>query len=216
MRFQAWLLAGFVGFSLLGVSFGAWGADAELEEAVTAFFAAERGKARLRASEKVLARSPSPEKLEALLKSGRRYGEDAPTGWSVLKNRAGDGKERPFHLLVPSDYDPVRKYPLLVNMHGGVSRTALIPEEYFQQYRDQMWAQDGRKGEYLLVLPLGERGAEWWNPNGLDNILGILSRIKRIYNIDENKIFTTGFSDGGSGSFFLSMVWSTPSTGSSR
>jgi hypothetical protein len=40
-----------------------------------------------------------------------------------------------------------------------------------------------------------------------------VSHIKRRYNVDDNKIFATGFSDGASGSFFLAVAHTTPFAG---
>ncbi|MHC4777343.1 MAG: carboxylesterase family protein [Planctomycetota bacterium] len=213
MMIDRLVFSGLVCLVSLGSLETALAEESDLESAVAVFFAAERGGAKEKAAEAIKTCSPSAAELEALLKAGRGYRKALSTGWSVRKNRARDGKERPYHLLVPGNYDPSKKYALLVNMHGGVSRPALIPDEYFAQYRDQMWADDSREGEYILVMPLGQKGAEWWNPTGLDNILGIVSKVKKSYNIDENKIFTTGFSDGGSGSFFLAVSCTTPFAG---
>jgi predicted esterase len=211
---HVWIFSACVAFTLLGgFSVGFGQEPTALERAVGAFFSAARGEAREKAVEAILKLSPGPERLEALLKKGRDYGEDVPKAWIVKKNRAKDGVERPYHLLVPAGYDPGKKYALVINMHGGVSRPTLIPDNMFSRYRDQMWAQDARAGAYLLVLPLGQKGAEWWSPVGLDNVLGIIDQIKRDYNVDENKIFTTGFSDGASGSFFFSLLWTTPFAG---
>ncbi len=188
--------------------------DSSLEKAVKDFWTSSGQTASMKA---ILDLTPQSEELEKLLHKGRTYSQDVPKGWSICKSRtrdkAGVEKEHPYHVLVPENYDAEKKYPLIFHMHGGVGRSKYIPEESFKDYRKQFWAEDARKGEFILAFPLGKKGSEWWTPAGLENVLGMLADLKKTYNIDENKIFPTGFSDGASGTFFLSYVWTTPFAG---
>ena len=51
-------------------------------------------------------------------------------------------------------------------------------------------------------------------PGGIDaqveNIETLLDRVKRAYNVDESRIYLTGISDGGTGTWFLAMRDATP------
>jgi dienelactone hydrolase len=62
------------------------------------------------------------------------------------------------------------------------------------------------------VYPNGFAGAEWWHTTQVDNILRLVDRIKRRYNVDETRIYMTGISDGGTGAYYMAMkdptVWS--------
>jgi len=66
---------------------------------------------------------------------------------------------------------------------------------------------------YLLAIPSGEKKAEWWTDVGASNVLGIVAAAKRELNVDENLVFATGFSDGGSGSYYLALAHPTPFAG---
>ncbi len=211
-RRYAFLLLGVVASSIAATPTPVLSGET-LEEAVEAFWAAEDERDRDTARQAVLDLDPAPGELEGLLKRGREYAEGVPTGWIIGRNEACDGVERPYHFYSPPAYDPAKRYPLVFNLHGGVSRPSVISAERFSRYREQMWGEAARDAGVLLALPLGQKGAEWWSENGLDNLLGILSRIKRVYNVDENRVFVTGFSDGGSGSFFLALNRSTPFAG---
>lgn len=189
------------------------GEPASLAEAVGAFLVAERGDSRRRAAASILAMNPDADLLESLLKKGRDYSSDVPRGWVVAHNVLPDGSRHGYHLFVPSDYDPAKRLPLVVHMHGGVSRPVPIDDERFGEYREQMWGEVARGKGWFLVLPKGCAEVAWWTENGLHNLLGVLDRIRLAYNVDENRIFATGFSDGGSGSFFLAMNCSTPFAG---
>lgn len=64
-----------------------------------------------------------------------------------------------------------------------------------------------------LALPAGEKGAVWWDGVGSRMVLDILRAAKRTYNVDEDAVFATGFSDGASGSWFLANSHPTPFAG---
>lgn len=57
------------------------------------------------------------------------------------------------------------------------------------------------------MFPVGQYGATWWDSVGIANILQQIRVTKREYNIDDNRVFMTGFSDGGSGSFLFAMSY---------
>ena len=67
------------------------------------------------------------------------------------------------------------------------------------------------QGESAIYLqPRGFAEAAWWHFNQVDNLLTLLDRVKRKYNVDENRVYVTGVSDGGTGVYFLAMKVVTP------
>jgi pimeloyl-ACP methyl ester carboxylesterase len=101
---------------------------------------------------------------------------------------------------------------LLVDMHGGVGR----PEALTHEELDQMkffWGKQAEEHGFFLALPSGQTGAEWWTEVGAGNVLAILDTVKREYDVDENRVFATGFSDGGSGCYYLALTHPTPFAG---
>ena len=64
----------------------------------------------------------------------------------------------------------------------------------------------------IYVFPSGSADAAWWHGHQVDNILRLVDRLKRRYNIDESRIYLTGISDGGTGTYYMAMkdptVWS--------
>jgi predicted esterase len=68
-------------------------------------------------------------------------------------------------------------------------------------------------GEPQIYLQPGAwREASWWHEPQVDNILRLIDRLKRSYNVDESRIYLTGISDGGTGVYYLGVreptVWS--------
>lgn len=111
----------------------------------------------------------------------------------------------PYYILVPESYNPAEKTPLMVWLHGGVSRpefsetdpAELMEHPIFQQCNEQGW---------IVVFPLAKSGCLWWDDTGIDHVDWIVRQLKRQFNINDNKVILGGFSDGASGSFHFAML----------
>ncbi len=166
------------------------------------FFDASDEKARSQAISLIEFSGASSLEIEKHLRAGRKYSEDVETGWQVLYNKCTDGKKRPYHLYVPENYDPKKKYPIFFDLHGGVSRPAIVSIEQMKSRRS-LWGLLAKEKGFILIIPHGEKDALWWNKVGTDNLLQQIDYVKRNYSVDENKVFLSGFSDGASGCFWM-------------
>ena len=72
-------------------------------------------------------------------------------------------------------------------------------------------SKDADQYGWIIIFPLGQRGATWFDRVGMANVLAQLAAVKRRYNVDEDRVFLGGFSDGGSGA--LSWGFTTPRRG---
>lgn len=179
---------------------------------VRAFLDAANPEARAAAARAIVAGKPAFATVAASLAAGRTYAKDAPTGWLERTQRCSDGKDRPYLLYVPPSYDPAKRHRLVIDLHGGVSRPELLTHDELREVA-QLRGPHAEANGYLLALPTGEAKAEWWTPVGVSNVLGIVAATKRVYDIDENLVFATGFSDGASGSYYLALTNPTPFAG---
>ncbi len=148
------------------------------------------------------------EVIAAALREGIAYSTDVPLGWSVYEYLGADGRTRPYHVYVPTDYDPAESYTLLFDLHGAVSSPAQ-PAEYLMQRR-RLWEPEAQEYGWILIVPHGDRNGTWFSANGHLNMMAELEFVKRLYNVDENKIFVSGFSDGGSGAYWQAFHNATP------
>ncbi|MCK4576618.1 hypothetical protein KAU34_09445 [candidate division WOR-3 bacterium] len=153
--------------------------------------------------EAILKEKPSADTLIRLLKN-ITFADPKKRGIVLSENLCIDGIKRPFCFYVPEAYNPSEKTPLLIYLHGGVGRKELIekPEDYVKESPFLSLAETEC---YILLFPLGQGSATWWDSVGAANINSQIRTIKRKYNIDDNRVYMTGFSDGGSGSFFFAM-----------
>ena len=101
---------------------------------------------------------------------------------------------------------------MVVDMHGGVSRPEHLTHAELAEMKE-LWGEQAEKDGWILAFPAGQTGAVWWDPVGSGMVLGILRETKRTYDVDEDQVFATGFSDGGSGSWFLAAAHPTPFAG---
>lgn len=167
---------------------------------------------RLKLVDRILATHPDPLALEDRLRAGRRYRADVPTGWQVRENDCIDGQRRSYHVFVPESYDPRKKYAVRFALHGGVNRPDLLPPAVVMESRRRL-AETGRADDMIVVLPLGQRGATWYDDVGHANLLAQLDAIKRLYNVDEDRVLMGGFSDGATGGYWTALHRPTPWAG---
>jgi hypothetical protein len=130
------------------------------------------------------------------LKRGRTYGK-APTGQRLERSRIADNI-----VEIPDSHDPARVWPLRVQLHGGINRDDPREQNSPQRPRVNRLPLDEPP---ITILPTGWRGASWWNTNQVDNILTLVDRVKRKYNVDESRVYMTGVSDGGTGVYYFAL-----------
>jgi poly(3-hydroxybutyrate) depolymerase len=185
---------------------------ADLGSLLKAFFESSDPPARRAAIAAILAAAPESVDLERGLRRGRSYPADVKPGWQVLTQTGSDGNARPYHVYAPTGYDPARKHPVIVSLHGGVNRSNLLTDEALNPLHADVGKDADQYGR-VVIVPLGQRGATWYDRVGITNILAQLAAVKRRYNIDEDRVFLGGFSDGGSGAYIMGMYHPTPWAG---
>lgn len=175
-----------------------------VESAWQVYWRAESTRAATSAADKLVALDLSFDDTWSRLRRGRAY-SNAKGGEKAMRATAQSGVAYDNVLDVPASYDPARQWPLRVQLHGGIMRQN--PEEGRRRRGNRI------PGEpQLVVHPFGWSESAWWHPSQVDNILTLVDRVKRQYNVDESQIYLTGTSDGGTGTYYLAMreptLWS--------
>ena len=183
----------------------AFAGKGDLDKAFNNYWKQDRAKGRLKAAKTILATGADFETLWTRLEAGRPYRPDVETGKFIRTHASKDGKRHHYSAMVPSSYDPNRKYPLHVFLHGGVGRPQWKRDGKWWRHYDSMNTPDR-----ISLFPASWAGAMWWERTQFHNINGILNQIKTTYNIDENKILLIGLSDGGTGAYFQAIRNTTP------
>lgn len=202
-------------FTLLALlqpgALGALEDPAAVERAFEAFWKANSVEAATKAKEAILATGASFTTVLERLEDGRVYRADVETGEQRWATLPGGGPLHATTVVVPRNYNPLVKYPVRVYLHGGVAR----PDPAGGEGQDPPWPRRTRrriefKEHYIAVHPTGYADAQWWFANQMTNLAVILDRLKRTYNVDENRIHLMGVSDGGTGAFYVGLKDPTP------
>ena len=196
-----------------------------LDKAFADFWKAEDARGAERAAERIVKAGADFDAVYARLKTGRVY-EKEKTGAFSMRFPAGAGVLFENIVDIPAEYTANRAWPVRVQLHGGVMRRTQTTIDGGNLEGDQAPGggagapnisrrrQDNRiPGEpQIYVFPSGSGDAAWWHAHQVENILRVVDRVKRRYNVDESRIYLTGISDGGTGIYYMAMrdptVWS--------
>ena len=116
------------------------------------------------------------------------------------------GLTRDYRLYVPAIYTGTTSVPLVLNLHGYTSNN--LQQEFYGDFRPI-----ADTANFLVVHPNGTmdpNGNRFWNTfNGgsaVDDVAflsALIDTLQATYNIDPNRIYSTGMSNGGFMSYTL-------------
>lgn len=127
----------------------------------------------------------------------------------------------PYRLFVPLDYDADKKYPLLLFLHGagerGDDNTAQLTKSVFDT-----WLSDSTAplAQAIVIFPQCPNDRQWvdtpWEKGSysvdeveesrqMEMVLDILYDIIDEYSVDEDRVYVSGLSMGGFGTWDLLM-----------
>jgi len=105
-----------------------------------------------------------------------------------------------YGLFVPPSYTPSRKYPLILYLHGSTDTTTWD----FEWYHDPIQSQD----PVFVLTPKSLNPSLGWGASwdasaapDLQNTLDLLASTLREFSIDTTRLYVTGTSMGGFGTF---------------
>jgi predicted peptidase len=108
--------------------------------------------------------------------------------------------EAQYLLYLPKDYgkDPNKKWPLLMFLHGaGESGSDL---EKVKVHGPPKLISQGKEFPFIVVSPQCPSIQEWWNR---DTLNVILDEVIAKHHVDEDRVYLTGLSMGGYGTWEL-------------
>ncbi|MFZ1684179.1 MAG: PHB depolymerase family esterase [Candidatus Zixiibacteriota bacterium] len=125
--------------------------------------------------------------------------------WSLYSIAGIDDVTRPYALYVPSNYNPKLATPLLVHLHGVVGRP-IIDTNPDQYVGNSAIMAEAERRDWLVLFPFGQEKATWWDEVGMGNVANEIRAVKTTYNVDDNRVYLSGLSDGATGAFLFSMA----------
>ncbi len=123
------------------------------------------------------------------------------------------GHELPLRLLKPEHYDPKEKYPLVLFLHGAGERGTDNDKQLIHGVREFAKEENRKKYPCFVIAPQCPTGDRWadWSAKRLPDqplppmrlVIEMLKKAQKEYSIDPQRIYVTGLSMGGFGTFDL-------------
>jgi predicted peptidase len=139
---------------------------------------------------------------------GAVFGADAPAPGNQVpasttvkvKSESGDRETTLRYLLyLPSDYESKasEKWPLVLFLHGAGERGDDI--EKVKIHGPPKLVSQGKQFPFVLVSPQVPTGGRW----NAEELANVIDELANTYRIDKQRLYVTGLSMGGSGTWSL-------------
>jgi predicted peptidase len=142
----------------------------------------------------------------ALLAAVTARAADPAVGFLDRVHKDSDGKEAKYVLFVPQDYKGDKAYPLILFLHGsgetgddGVKQTKVGLGKAIKN--------DEKNFPYLVVFPQSQKRTWRAGSSDADRALAILDEVRKEYKVDPKRIYLTGLSMGGFGTWSLAAKY---------
>jgi predicted peptidase len=130
-----------------------------------------------------------------------KSGEQAPQTFSKKITKVVDCN---YLLYLPADYGKSdKKWPLIMFLHGAGERGNNL-EVLKKQGIPKMIAQ-GKSFDFIIVSPQCPKDV-WW-PEKTDTLIALLDEIEAKYKVDTDRVYLTGLSMGGFGTWSLAIAY---------
>jgi len=106
-----------------------------------------------------------------------------------------------YLLYLPADYekDAKKKWPLIMFLHGAGERGDNL--EVVKKHGPPKLIAQGKPFDFIVVSPQCPNDV-WW-PEQLDVLISLLDEIEAKYHVDTDRVYLTGLSIGGFGTWSL-------------
>lgn len=135
----------------------------------------------------------------------------------------------PYALYVPSNYDPAKKYPLVIALHGTGERENPVEGILEKTAMATAWAEDSERGhnQCLALVPQCKihyneednwtslvqfirqhSNSPFWPLPQLKAVWNLFLKVAEQYSVDTKRLYLTGVSSGGFAAYVLAMMHS--------
>ncbi|HSB07947.1 MAG TPA: prolyl oligopeptidase family serine peptidase [Blastocatellia bacterium] len=112
-----------------------------------------------------------------------------------------DNSLQPYRIFVPSSYDSSKRSPLIIALHGmGGDENS-----YFEAYAKGAFKVEAERRGYIVACPKGRKPASMYVGDAEKDVMDVVAEVRRDYNIDPDRIYLTGHSMGGFGTWSVAI-----------
>lgn len=121
---------------------------------------------------------------------------------TMLKNAIGEGGKIKYLYYLPEKYETSNKaWPLILFLHGAGERGKNFKK--VKLHGPPKLIENGKKFQFIVVAPQCPP-KQWWNNDDLDLLLNYITEN---YRVDAKRIYLTGLSMGGYGTWALATEY---------
>jgi len=133
------------------------------------------------------------DQVSRVIQTGRIY-RAMPIGTMAEEQIAVRDRTYRYALSVPLTYQPDKGYGLVVCLHGA----GFSGDAYLERWQSRLG------DDYILVCPTYPSGA-WFTRQAEHLVLAVIERVQAQYHVDPDRVFLTGMSNGGIGTWLIGM-----------
>lgn len=118
-------------------------------------------------------------------------------------NLESDSLQLPARLFVPDPYNEYEAYPVVVTLHGKGQNGDDNYKQVKANFLATTWGFDYFQEEHpcFIFSPQCPIGLNWSTPDVFQSVMALLDSLTSSYSIDTNRIYLTGLSLGGMGTW---------------
>lgn len=111
-----------------------------------------------------------------------------------------DGVEIQYFIVKPHNFDPSKKYPVVLNVHGGPQ------SQWMDAFRGDWQVYPGKGYVVVFPNPRGSTGygqkftaeiSKDWGGKVFDDLMAVMDEVEKLSYVDKNRIGAMGWSYGG-------------------
>jgi len=148
--------------------------------------------------------------LLALTLAPARADDKTKTGFLDLVHKDADGKEAKYVLFVPADYKGDKPYPLILFLHGSGETLDAEGKNLGKQAKvgiGPVVLKQEKTFPAFVIFPQSQKRT--WNADSEDGkrAMAILEAVQTEYKIDDKRLYLTGLSMGGHGTWSFAAAY---------
>jgi predicted peptidase len=132
--------------------------------------------------------------------------DDAKHGFLDRVHKDPDGKEAKYVLFVPHDYKSDKAYPVILFLHGS-GETGTDGVKQAKTGLGPAIKKNEKEFPFIAIFPQSQKRTWKAGSEDADRALAILDEVMKEYKTDPKRVYLTGLSMGGSGTWSLAAKY---------
>lgn len=117
----------------------------------------------------------------------------------------------PYYVYIPPKYDHRKPTGMIVYLNGGINNNKNLAIDESKPYvMDNPYLEIGKNENLLILYTTVAKRMKWWNSFELRSVHNQLASVKKIFNVDDSRVWLSGHSDGATSALAMSATSPAP------